>query len=311
LPLLLTTSEVEPLLDLRGAVAVLERTYHYQARGQLDQSPPLRLMGRKVRLVAGGLPADDRVGIRLSVGSGGEGALGLLFANSGELLAIMGYPFSELRLSATLALAIDRLAGPRVKRVGLIGSGRLAPHALRGAVAVRPIKSVAVFSPTPSHREAFTERESRQLGIPVEPVARPEEAVERADVVLVSTNSATPTLLGRWLRPEQSVFGCGRPNEFDDDVYLSAGLIVVSSKLHEQGYYDTKLDRPLIRLMANGTLDWQRIAELGQVVADQMTWQGMPVFRESQGGYSDVALASWVYERAPEAGLGREFSFEG
>src|SRR5712692_3554471 len=171
-------------------------------------------MGRKVRLVAGGLPADDRVGIRLSVGSGGEGALGLLFANSGELLAIMGYPFSELRLSATLALAIDRLAGPRVKRVGLIGSGRLAPHALRGAVAVRPIKSVAVFSPTAGHREAFAARESRRMGMPVEPVSSPEEAIDGADVVLVSTelaqaNTAGPLAAVRafrvWLRPSQRI----------------------------------------------------------------------------------------------------------
>ncbi|HLQ35924.1 MAG TPA: hypothetical protein VK457_24815 [Chloroflexota bacterium] len=107
------------------------------------------------------------------------------------------------------------------------------------------------------------------------------------------------------------MFGCGRPNEFDDDVYLRAGLIVVSSRLHEQDYYDTQLDRPLIRLAADGRLDWQHVAELGEVVTDQIQWQGMPVFRESQGGYSDVALASWVYEQALEKGLGEEFSFAG
>ena len=68
--------------------------------------------------------------------------------------------------------------------------------------------------------------------------------------MLVSTNSPTAALLGKWLRPGLSVFGVGRPNEFDDDVYLRADLISVTSKTHELGYYDTKLDQPLIRLSA-------------------------------------------------------------
>ncbi|HEX6512112.1 MAG TPA: hypothetical protein VF157_07440, partial [Chloroflexota bacterium] len=184
-----------------------------------------------------------------------------------------------------------------------------APHALRGALAVRKLESVAVYSPTQEHRQAFAAEQSAQLGMLVEPVASPEQALEAADVVLVSTNSRVPTLHGRWLRPDHAVFGCGRPNEFDDDVYLRAGLIVVSSKLHEQGYYDAKLDRPLIRLTDDDTLPWDGVVELGQLLAGAVQWQGLPVFRESQGGYSDLALAAYAYQQALDRGLGREFSF--
>jgi ornithine cyclodeaminase/alanine dehydrogenase-like protein (mu-crystallin family) len=290
-------------------MAVLERAYRHQAEGRLDESPPLRLMGRKVRLVAGGLPVDDRVGVRLSVGSGGDNALALLYDNAGTPLCIMGYPFSELRLAATMALAIDRLAPASVRRLGLIGSGRLAPHALDGALAVRGLEQVRVYSPRAEHREAFASVQSARLGLPVEAVPRPEEAVDPADIVLVSTNSPSPTLLGRWLRPEQAVFGCGRPNEFDDGVYLRASRIVVSSKLHEQGYYDTALDRPLIRLTDAGRLRWEDVAELGQVVAGSVPGGPGTVFRESQGGYSDVALASYVYEQALRLGSGIEAAF--
>ena len=322
--LLLTGAEVEPLLDLRQAMAVLERAYRHQAEGQLDESPPLRLMGRKIRLVAGGVAG--RVGVRLSAGpggasvsagsladrgvaGGGEGALALVYDDAGRLLTIMGYPFSDLRLIGTMALAIERLARPEARRVGLIGSGRLAPQALRAAVAVRPLEHVAVYSPTAGHRERFAAREAAALGIAVEPAASAEEALDGADLVLVSTNAPAPALIGRWLTPEQSVFGCGRPNEFDDEVYLRAGLVVVSSKAHEQGYYDTKLDRPLIRLADAGAIAWDAVAELGQLVAGQVAPRGMPVFRESQGGCSDVALASWAYDQALARGLGREFSF--
>ena len=34
------------------------------------------------------------------------------------------------------------------------------------------------------------------------------------------------------------------------------------------------------------------------------------VFRDSQGGYGDVALAAWVYEEARSKGLGQEISTE-
>jgi len=36
----------------------------------------------------------------------------------------------------------------------------------------------------------------------------------------------------------------------------------------------------------------------------------MIVFRDSQGGYVDVALAAWVYEEARRRGLGQDISTE-
>ena len=64
--LLLRSCEVEDLLDLRGAMQVLERVYRQQVEGEVKAIAPLRLMDRGIRLVAGGLAASDRVGLRLS-----------------------------------------------------------------------------------------------------------------------------------------------------------------------------------------------------------------------------------------------------
>ncbi len=59
-------------------------------------------------------------------------------------------------------------------------------------------------------------------------------------------------------------------------------------------------------------VDWAKVAELGQLVAGQVSVApdsgDIVVFRESQGGYSDVALASWTYEQALEKGLGNNFA---
>jgi ornithine cyclodeaminase/alanine dehydrogenase-like protein (mu-crystallin family) len=310
--LLLTRSEITKMLDLRTAMQVLETVYHDQAKGGIDAVPPLRLMNRGIRLVAGRLNLQNRVGARLSVT--GSRALALVFEiDSGKLLAIMGYPFSNLRIGSTVGLAFERLVKREVKRVGLIGSGAIAPWLLRTAVNLRPIEEIKVFSRNLERRQKFAEAMTRELGVRVTSVSRPEDAIENAEIIFVSTNSPAPALLGRWLRPGVPVFGTGRPNEFDDEVYLRAKLIIVTCKEHELGYYDKELDKPLLRLAAQGKVDWNAVAELGQLVAGQVQVEanssGIYVLRESQGGYSDVALAAWVYEEAVRQNVGQSFDF--
>ena len=311
--LLLRRTELAELMDLRQAMSVLQDTYRDQAEGKLDAVPPLRLMNRGMRLVAGGLPTQNRLGLRLSV-TGSEAVAMLFEITSGNLLAIMGYPFSSLRIGATLGLALDRLAKPEAKTVALIGSGRNAMALLEAVASLRRIERVFVYSRNQQRRESFARKASEALRVSVSAVSSPQEAIDASEIVLVSTNAPEPALLGKWLRPDHSVFGAGRPNEFDDEIYLRASLIVVSSKVHELGYYDKSLDQPLIRLYREKKIDWERVAELGQIISGKVSVpapsEGMMVFRESQGGYSDVALAAWAYEQALKKRLGKEISID-
>jgi alanine dehydrogenase len=311
--LLLKRADIASLLDLKQAMKVLEQTFREQAEGKVAQVAPLRLMDRGMRMVVGALEARDKTGFRVSV-TGGE-AMALLFGiESGDFLALMGYPFSNLRISATVGLAIDRFADPKARTAAMIGSGRLALSALTPAVAVRPIEKVLVYSRTPDNRENFARQAEAQLNIPVQAVASPEQAIDAADLVLVSTNSSTAVLKGEWLRPGLSIFAIGRPNELDDQVFLRAGLICVTSKTHELGYYDSKLDQPLIRLSRAGTIAWDAVVELGDVIAGKAAppdrANHIVVFRDSQGGYGDLALAAYAYEEARKRGLGHEISVE-
>jgi alanine dehydrogenase len=311
--LLLKRAEISALLDLKRAMMVLEQTFREQSDGKVAQVAPLRLMDRGMRMVVGALEAQDKTGFRVSV-TGGE-AMALLFSiRSGDLLALMGYPFSNLRISATVGLAIDRFVNPKARTVALIGSGRLALSALTPAVSVRAIERVLVYSRSADNRESFARMAQEKLKLPVQAVAAPQQAIDAADFVLVSTNSPAAVLLGEWLRPGLAIFGIGRPNEFDDQVYLRAGLICVTSKTHELGYYDTNLDQPLIRLSRGGTISWDSVAELGDIIAGKVPAPDHPnsmiVFRDSQGGYGDLALAAYAYEEARRRRLGREISIE-
>jgi ornithine cyclodeaminase/alanine dehydrogenase-like protein (mu-crystallin family) len=313
LPLLLRRTEVADLLDLRQAMRVLEETFREQSLGKVKQVPPLRFMNRGMRMVVGGLEAQDKNGFRVSV-TGGESLAMLFEISSGELLTLMGYPFSNLRISATVGLAVDRFANRNAKTVAMIGSGRLALPLLEPACAVRPIARVLVYSRSAEKRQAFARKASEALKISVTAVASAEQAIGGAEIVLVSTNSPAAALFGEWLRPGLSIFGVGRPNEFDGDVYSRASLICVTSKTHELGYYDIKLDQPLIRLSQNGTISWDSVVEFGDVLSGKTAVpersNSIIVFRDSQGGYGDLALAAWAYDEARRRGLGREISIE-
>ena len=312
-PLILRQSEVAGLLDLRRAMAVLEQTFREQAAGQVRQVAPLRFMKRGMRMVVGGLEAQNKNGLRVSV-TGGE-ALALLFEiSSGKLLALMGHPFSNLRISATVGLAIEQFTSPKAKTVAMIGSGRLAFAALDPACALRPIERILVYSRTAENREKFARRARERLRVDVVAVESAAHAIEQADFVTVSTNSPVAALRGQWLRPGLAVFGIGRPNEFDDDVYLRANLVCVTSKTHELDYYDTKLDQPLIRLSQQRKLSWDGVVEFCDIVAKKVAAPDLPrnsiVFRDSQGGYGDLTLAAYAYEEAKRRGLGQEISIE-
>ena len=311
--LILRQSEVAGLLDLPQAMAVLKQTFREQAAGQVKQVAPLRFMNRGMRMVVGGLQAQNKNGLRVSV-TGGE-AWALLFEiSSGRLLALMGHPFSNLRICATVGLAIDRFTDPKAKTVAMIGSGRLAFSVLDPACALRPIERVLVYSRNAENREKFARRARERLRVDVVAAASAAQAIDQADFVTVSTNSPVAAVLGQWLRPGLAVFGIGRPNEFDDEVYLKANLVCVTSKTHELSYYDTKLDQPLIRLSQEGKLSWDGVAEFCDVLTGKVAVPDLPrsliVFRDSQGGYGDLTLAAYAYEEAKRRGLGQEVPIE-
>ncbi len=301
------------MLDLRRAMTVLEQTFREQSDGHVKQVAPLRFMNRGMRMVVGGLKAQNKNGFRVSV-TGGEGVALLFEISSGDLICLMGYPFSNLRISATVGLAIERFTDSKARSVAMIGSGRLALPVLEPAIAVRPVDRVLVYSRSAENRDAFARKASEKLKVPVLAVSSAQKALDEADFVLVSTNSPAAALRGQWLRPGLAVFGVGRPNELDDDVFLRADLITVTSKAHELEYYDRKLDQPLIRLSQQGTIPWQSVVEFGDILAGKIAapapLKSILVFRDSQGGYGDLALAAWAYEEARRRGLGQQISTE-
>ncbi len=133
------------------------------------------------------------------------------------------------------------------------------------------------------------------------------------DIILTATSSVAPIFPAEWVEPGAHVSTMGKPGEIGKDVHLRAGRVVVGSREHEINYHDRVGGLPLVELVAEGKFSWEKIPELGEVVsgrvAGRQSAKEINIFRESQGGFGDVAFASWLYEEAVRLKLGREMEF--
>jgi len=319
MPLLLSRDELKPLLDLPKAIELIEDAHRQQAAGQIVAHAPYNITvgpSKTLRIVSGAVLMQKRVGVRLGPNSGlggGDKMYATLFdAESGELLAFMGFPFGTLRTAAVVAIAAKYMARDDSKKLGLFGVGRNAFGIIKALQSVRPINEIYVSSRDPERRKKFCEQGEKVLGISVRGVDRPEEAVRNMDVILTATNSLTPIFPANWVDPGTHVSSMGKPTEISRDLHLKAGRTVVGSQEQEREYADKSAALPLVELVTEGKLSWSRIPELGDLIAGYAVGRAsrdeINVFRESQGGYGDMAFAAWLYDEAVKRGLGKRMN---
>ena len=288
-------------------------------RGRLSPHAPYNITvgpSKTLRIVSGAVLKQKRVGVRLGPNSGlggGDKMYATLFdAESGELLSFMGFPFGTLRTAAVVAIAAKHMARDDSKKLGLFGVGRNAFGIIKALQSVRPIKEIFVSSRDPERRKRFCEQGEKVLGISVRGVDRPEEAVRGMDVILTATNSLTPIFPANWVDAGTHVSSMGKPTEISRDLHLKAGRTVVGSQEQERNYADKSAALPLVELAAEGKLSWSRVPELGEVITGQAVGRAdrdeINIFRESQGGYGDMAFAAWLYDEAVKRGLGKKMN---
>jgi alanine dehydrogenase len=315
--LILSRDEIKSLLNLSKAIELTEDAFKQQANGQVVTHTPYHIPvgGRgALRVVSGALLGSRRVGVRMGASSGlggGDRMYAALFdTESGELLSFMGFPFGTLRTAAHVALAAKCMAREDAQRLGLFGVGRNALGILKALASVRPIKEIYVSSRDPERRKKFCDEAVQQLGIGVQGVDNPEQAVRGMDLVLTATNSLTPIFPESWVESGTHVSSMGKPTELSHGLHLKASRIVVGSQEQERNYSNSSVALPLVELTAEGKLSWSRIPELGELVSGRVPGREsrdeINIFRESQGGYGDIAFAAWIYEEALRRKLGRE-----
>ncbi len=316
--LFLTERDVDKLLTMEAALQAVEEAFRAWGEGRAVNRPRLRVRVPKGFLHL--MPAavlDGRVmgfkAYSTVVGDDGRArarfVVMLFSSETGEVLALMeAGRLGQVRTGAASGVAAKHLSREDSRTLGILGTGYQAETQLEALCRVRPIEQIWAYSRTPERREAFAERMSRALGVPVQAVGSAEAAVRDADLIVTVTTAREPVLRGAWLKPGACVLAVGANHwlrrELDTDAIERADRVVVDDL--EQAKLECG---DLMAAVERGALRWEQVRELKDVVAGlvpgRRSREEITLF-ESQGiALEDVAVAAYVARRAAERGVGR------
>jgi len=235
----------------------------------------------------------------------------LLFDGAGEPVAYMDFAHLQLyRTGAVAAVASKYFARTNATRLAIIGSGHTAKAAAVCHSYVRDFKEVRVYSRTEENRVEFARTVSPFMGLDVEPCASPMQAIEGADIVVVSGNiqrlEQEPVFKGAWMSHGMHVTALGGPGDLDQECFARANRFVVDD-LGEvrKEVLDT------IKAVDSGLLPpWDQIDTMPQVVVGQKpartNEQDITLVRTRGSAVQDLYPAADIYLRAIAKNIGRD-----
>ena len=294
-------------LSMRDVIDLLERAFAREATGSAGAtvvSPKFvtDFQSGSMRIL---FATDEQAGYAAMKayhsikGTGTRYVVSLYRLKDGELLALLdGQLITDLRTGGCSGVIARKVAIAGPVSAGVVGSGNQARMQLECLASVYTLGSVAVYSPTASHREHYAREMSRQLGVTITAVDTIEAAVRGKQVVASASGARTaePILRGEWLTECRLLCAVGNTRkqfcEADVACFRNASLVAVDTlhALEEAG--------ELRQAVAAGVLPESRRATLGQIVtgAASIPRDGLVVFKSVGSALQDLALASRYYE---------------
>ncbi len=236
----------------------------------------------------------------------------LLDAETGCPISLLdGTYLTALRTGAASGVATDLLARRDSRVAAIFGAGVQGRTQLEAVCAVRAIKKVWVYDPSPDVAKAYAD-EMKQRGDPIPldiSVAQtPKQALEEADIICTATTSSEPVFADENLCPGVHINGIGsytpKMQEIPGQTVTRARVVVdsLSASLAEAG--------DLIIPLQNKKMEESDIhGEIGQIAAGSIPGRESDsevTFFKSVGlAVQDIATAALALQRAKELKLGR------
>jgi ornithine cyclodeaminase len=311
-PLWITEAEVVSVLALPDAIDALRECLALEAAGRARNMPKtLQIWGGHHTLHAIGAVVEgaQTVGTKTwAHTAGGATPLVTLWnSESGQLEAIIeAFALGQMRTGGISGLATDRLADPQADEFAIIGTGHQSITQVAAVAAVRELKRIRVFSPTPENRRKFLAKLERLFpAVELLEAVSVAEAVKDAPIVTLVTRARAPIVDASMLArgAHLNAVGAIAPDreEFTQDVFDRAALIAVDMLESVK-----TLSAEFRKRFADG--DWSRVRLLSELVAAK--WQrpegaDITLFKAMGMGLSDLALAIEILKRVKAKGGGR------
>ena len=307
--LFLNEHDVEELLTVTDSMDTLEAAIKEQGQKVATNRPRqiVATPNAQLSVLPAAIPSLGSLGYKTyTVGPDGVRFWLLLFKEDGELHCLMeAEHIGLIRTGGASGIATKYMSREDSKVAGILGTGYQAPSQLEAVCKVRKIEKVLAYSRTAEKRLEFCKGMTKHLGIPVEPAKSVEEVVRKSDVLCTITSSKDPVVDGSWVPEGQHInlVGAMKPTsrEIDTLTIEHADLIAVDD--WQQSHVESG---EFIKAVEEGRLDWNRIREFSDVVAEAPKRKkgSISLFKSHGVGLWDIAMASLVYDRAVKRGMG-------
>jgi ornithine cyclodeaminase len=304
--LLLTRSDVSRNLQALTLLADMREAFRADALARTVAPQrtrvPLHAEGSTMVLFPGSLPGVPAYSVKVSARFPSitpplQGVLQLHDLATGALLAVMDAAhLTAVRTGVVGALGTDVLARPDATRVALLGAGNRSVLQLKSLRLVRTLSQAFVYDVDFERAAVLATRMYQELSLPVRPVGSVEEAVEEADIVIMSGVGGHAALPAELVRPGMHLTALGSDEQ--DKVELSPELIARTTFVCDH--------RGLAMsggVVASAGLNEASIhAELGEIIAGMREGRTSPeqrtLFCTVGLPFQDLAAAWHVYQAA-------------
>jgi len=242
------------------------------------------------------------------------GTIILLDENSGFPIAVLEGGFlTAMRTGAVSGVATKYMARKDATVATVFGTGVQAFTQVLAVHEARPLERLFAYSIDPPDRKtAFADSVSEKIGIPVETVDDPADAVRLSDIVVLATSAKDPIVDGRWFEPGTHINGIGshapKMRELDTLTVQKSRIIcdLVDACKAEAGDFIIPADL--------GEWSWDKVAgSLGDVILGKVKGRTndkeITLFKSVGLAIQDMSVAKAVYDEAVKAGIGTEFEF--
>jgi len=240
-----------------------------------------------------------------------QGAVVLVDSKNGAVKALLdGTVLTALRTGALGGAAAKFLASDEAKSVGLIGTGYQGLYQIIAVCAVCKIQEIFLFNRSSSKIPHFIRNLKAYIkNIPIHTAETAQDLVQKSDIIITATTSATPVLPEADLYQRKLIIGIGsympHMREFPEHLLQNLKQMFIDSHdaVNESG--------DILIPLQKGWLSEAQFIPFSKVVTQKVKpdFTQTRVFKSTGMALFDLIAAETVYEKAVQVQLGQELDF--
>lgn len=314
----ISEAEVVSLINLSGVIGALEDALRleYEGKAKSLRKGQTAWEGGSLNITGAQFTGTGFSGAKVWTNVGGKSAPLLLVHGSddGQLKAVIeAVALGQMRTAALASVATKYLAAEGADDMAIVGTGKQSITQMAAVNAVRPLKRLRVFSPTPENRARFAAGVREKYPFEVVEAASVEDCVKDAPIITTVTRAKDPFLTADMISDGAHLNAAGAIipafAEITPDVVARADMVVVDNL--EGCRADS---RELRSFYDDEGGDWNDIIELKDIVGQNRKRPAdvdFTLFKWMGVGLADLAAGIEILKRAKDKGAGRELPHPG